>query len=984
VLAAWTASPARFRADANAEEDFALGGYRDRLVIELAQNAADAAAHAGQPGRLLLQQYDDRLVVANTGAPLDAPGVESLSTLRASAKRTSETAGRFGVGFAAVLAVTDEPVIASVPGAVGWSRERSAEIVAAVPSLAEELARRGGHVPVLRLPFPVEGPPIPDGYDTAVVVTYRDQAAADLVTRLLDEIDATLLLTLPAVGEVAIEVVGAGKPRRRVLRSRPAPGGVSVEEAGSSTTWRLAASQGRLDPRLLADRPTEERTREDWTLTWAVPVDASGSPAPLPTGVPRVLHAPTPTDEPLDLPAVLIGSFPLDPSRRHVASGPLRDALVAQAAVAYAELLRAVAAETDDPAVLSLLPRPAPAGALDSQLRRAIAGHLPETPFLPAAADRSLRLRPLDAVVLDGATDELVDALAPVLPGLVPTDWSGRRGALDAAGVRRVALADVVDGLGEARWEPAQWRDLYSALAGSDPDALGALPVPLADGRTVRGPRGLLLPGDDVDPDALARLGLRVVHPGAVHPLLERLGARPATAASVLSDPAVRSTVESSWEGDDPGSVAGAVLTLVRSSQVRPGELPWLAELTLHDVDGEPAAAGDLMLPDSPLSSVVAADALGLVGDDLVRRWGADALEAVGVLRRFVVVRDHDVVADPHTVDHDLDDEPRWLTDVLDLLASTDDVPPLLPEITAVRDLELVREGAWPDALRLLSEPDLRQVVVEPVFAVLPGGRRVEVPSYTAWWLRRHVRVGGRRLTELRLPGDWRLQGLYEPTQLAVDHVLLTALGVRSTLEALLAEPEGPQQLVDRLADPELPVRREQLRAVLSALAGVEPQRVAPPTHVRAPSGEATVVVEAQDAVVLDAPDLLPLLGDTPALVVSAPLSAALADVLGIDLASEAVRSAVPTGGVRRPVPEAVRRLLPGVPDTWLEHDDLVVSGTELEWRVVDGSVHAATTAGLARGLAWAAGAWPQRHLLEAVLAEPDRADELVAEAELD
>ena len=54
VLDAWAASPARFREDANAEEDYALGGYRDRVIVELAQNAADAAARAGVPGRLRL------------------------------------------------------------------------------------------------------------------------------------------------------------------------------------------------------------------------------------------------------------------------------------------------------------------------------------------------------------------------------------------------------------------------------------------------------------------------------------------------------------------------------------------------------------------------------------------------------------------------------------------------------------------------------------------------------------------------------------------------------------------------------------------------------------------------------------------------------------------------------------------------------------------------------------------------------------------
>src|SRR5918992_5952303 len=102
VLAAWTASPARFREDANTEEDFALGGYRDRVVVELAQNAADAAARAGLPGRLLLRLRDGVLTAANTGAPLDAAGVQALSTLRASAKQPGPpgegTVGRFGVG----------------------------------------------------------------------------------------------------------------------------------------------------------------------------------------------------------------------------------------------------------------------------------------------------------------------------------------------------------------------------------------------------------------------------------------------------------------------------------------------------------------------------------------------------------------------------------------------------------------------------------------------------------------------------------------------------------------------------------------------------------------------------------------------------------------------------------------------------------------------------------------------------------------------
>src|SRR5438046_9830278 len=82
VLAAWADSPARFREDANAEEDLVRGGYRDRLLVELAQNAADAAVRGGVPGRLRLELTGEELRAANTGEPLDAAGGQALATLR--------------------------------------------------------------------------------------------------------------------------------------------------------------------------------------------------------------------------------------------------------------------------------------------------------------------------------------------------------------------------------------------------------------------------------------------------------------------------------------------------------------------------------------------------------------------------------------------------------------------------------------------------------------------------------------------------------------------------------------------------------------------------------------------------------------------------------------------------------------------------------------------------------------------------------------
>jgi hypothetical protein len=1024
VLDAWAASPARFREDANAEEDYALGGYRDRLVVELAQNAADAASRAGVPGRLRLTLSDGVLTAANTGAPLDANGVEALSTLRASVKRDDTTVGRFGVGFAATIAVSDAPSIASVSGAVRWSRQATRDLASGIPALAGELAARSGHVPVLRLPFPAESSP-PDGFTTAVTLPLRDTGAVDLVTRLLAETGPALMLALPALAEVTIETPG-GTRRLTAAKDEDVRDGdtVTVTVDGTASRWRVAAADGALDPALLADRPTEERARTSWSVRWAVPLTHSGDSAlplrtdsgaslpsgQLPSAVGAVVHAPTPTDEPLALPALLLASFPLTPDRRHVAPGPLTDFLVGSAAEAYAGLLPRL---TPGPGLLDLVPGPVAHGELDGQLRRAILALLPETPFLPAAeaADEDpggpVRLRPRDALLLEADLPGLTGFLAPVLAGLVA--GPARHPAYRALGVRRLPLAELTDTLGALDRPPSWWRDLYEALSAADPAQraeLGALPVPLADGRLVRGPRGLLLPGTSLEhPDRLAVLGLRIVDPDAAHPLLARLGAVEATPRGVLADPATRAAVENSLDEEDPEPVADAVLGLAATADLDPGELPWLANLALPGDDGDWYPADELLLPGSALAEVVADDApFGVVSEEFAARYGAEALGRTGVLSTFGLLRAEDVdLGDP---DLDVDGVDDWADDIRARLR-TGNMPPFAPEVLVVRDLDLVDPQRWPRALELLSRPPLRAALTEPARVLFGDGRYADVPSYTAWWLRRHLTVAGQRPGGLRAPdSDPLLAGLYDEAvpELAValaDPEIARALGVRVWLAEVLAEPGGPDDLLRRMADPVRAVARPQLRALWAALghaadaqpgqgtpdaetARITPSVVTPPDRVRAIRGAEVVVADADDVLVLDAPDLWPLAASRPLVLAPHDQALRLADLLDLPLASEEIPGAVESPGERRPVPEAVAAMAPDAPPHYYAHDKLLVDGVAVPWRVRDGEVHAAGPTGLARALAWAAGQWPLRHLLAALLTAPDDAARLLADADLD
>ncbi len=530
----------------------------------------------------------------------------------------------------------------------------------------------------------------------------------------------------------------------------------------------------------------------------------------------------------------------------------------------------------------------------------------------------------------------------------------------------------------------AWWHRLYAALVDlPDREALAALPVLLAGGRTVTGARGALLPDPDLPAEAATALGLRVVHPDAAHPVLERLGAVPATARGVLADERVRAAVAASADEEDPGPVADAVLALVAGARPAAGELPWLAELALPDDEGDWSEAGTLLLPGSPLARVLAADApFGVVDAKLLDRWGAQTLAAVGVLATFELLRAEDVELDPDEAEYDLDAVDEWIEAVLDRLPRQP-LPPRLDELVAVRDLDLVRADAWDEALPLLAAlPGIGPTVA----VTLTDGTRPEVPSYTSWWLSTHRVIGGQRPDRLRTPAAADLAGLYDeaPGEPAA-HALA---GVLRGLDDVLADPDRAQELLHRLADPDRTVPGPTFRDVYARLApvldGMDPE---PPERVRVAPDR---TVERDRAVVLDAPHLLPLLGDRAA-VPAGGASEPVADLLDLPLGTELADAAPTSTPVRRlawsDVPGAAlaaeRAGAAPADATVAVHTGLTVGDTAVPWWPEADTDHvdeAAGPAALGRALAWRLGAWDRRAALVEALEHPDDADRLRAE----
>ncbi|ORL40550.1 helicase [Prescottella equi] len=161
ALGTYAFNPDRIEEDANGERRIHQGGYGDRQLFELVQNAADelrADEHRG--GRINVVLTEEYLYCANEGSPMTPEGADTILRMGVSKKRGGQI-GRFGVGVKSVLSVTRTPQFFSKTGSFGFDADWSAgEILAAVNAAK---AKRGvppvesvGETPVLRLARPLD------------------------------------------------------------------------------------------------------------------------------------------------------------------------------------------------------------------------------------------------------------------------------------------------------------------------------------------------------------------------------------------------------------------------------------------------------------------------------------------------------------------------------------------------------------------------------------------------------------------------------------------------------------------------------------------------------------------------------------------------------------------------------------------------------------------------------------------------------------
>lgn len=365
----YRSKPDLLKHDANAEKSIARD-YANRELLELVQNAADAAAEQGGDGRVRIEIRPDGFCVANTGMPFRAGGVRSLMTAHLSDKpeRGAALIGAKGLGFRALLNWSSEPFVTSGALEIGFSRAHAAAQVAKLAQTdtrIQTLIDRSRRPPVPILPFPASGSTLEKvsqsarhqlmararalrakGYDTVVAAPFEDEKAHQRALKQLAEFAPDFLLFVEAIGEIILDD-GEGIPRcwtKQVKEGDRFTLRVARGEAATEQDWRAVRVTGSLpDP----DEPGGLRRYELAIAT------RCGGPTPAGT-----LHCYFPTDIPLPFPALFHATLELDSSRKTLnANSDVNANVLAALSLFYADTLVTFRDDPEVPPTLTLLAR---------------------------------------------------------------------------------------------------------------------------------------------------------------------------------------------------------------------------------------------------------------------------------------------------------------------------------------------------------------------------------------------------------------------------------------------------------------------------------------------------------------------------------------------------------------------------------------------------------------------------------------------------
>ncbi|MFI8856879.1 DEAD/DEAH box helicase [Streptomyces prasinus] len=383
VLQTYAVDPGLVAEHANGERRITQGGYGDRQLFELVQNAADEVAN--EPGgRVHVVLTETHLYCANEGSPVTPEGAETILRMSMSKKRGGQI-GRFGVGVKSVLVVTNAPEFFSRTGSFGFDRAWSYMQIKTVPGVTERYGPEFD-APVLRMARPLDmqaeraADPVLDKLLTWATTVVRlpllpkadDRLGKDMHGNRgkdhgepREEFPVGFQLFSPHVAKVVLEDHRPRPMARRTLTAQHSGDLHTVTEertgkALSTERWRVFTATHEPGPAARADAG-ELHDRVALDLSWAVPAlerDAENGLYTSPRSRGRgKFWSFFPTKYEMSLSGILNGAWKTNEDRQNLLdSSPFNQEMIRVSAKLVVDSLPGLTPAEDPAAYLPLLP----------------------------------------------------------------------------------------------------------------------------------------------------------------------------------------------------------------------------------------------------------------------------------------------------------------------------------------------------------------------------------------------------------------------------------------------------------------------------------------------------------------------------------------------------------------------------------------------------------------------------------------------------
>jgi hypothetical protein len=257
-------SPERMFSEYKGEKEN-VKNYNGRQLLEMLQNADDAASEAKGERKVLIKLSGSTLFIANTGYSFSEEGLNSIFHSHLSPKEAIENQiGNKGLGFRSILSWANIVTIKSQDLCVAFSQEYSKKVLDELLQNEEfnikfQKLNKGHKTPISTLVCPnADCAEIiqfvgADEYDTIIQIDLHEKAIEEVKKQIQHDLDGEVLLFLNNLQKIEIDINGLQSGYTKIIYS---PTIIQIESysslESSSKVWNINTLSGRFED---IDRP---------------------------------------------------------------------------------------------------------------------------------------------------------------------------------------------------------------------------------------------------------------------------------------------------------------------------------------------------------------------------------------------------------------------------------------------------------------------------------------------------------------------------------------------------------------------------------------------------------------------------------------------------------------------------------------------------------------------------------------------------------